>query len=55
MNIISPLILDSLLREWLVEDIGRGDRTTEGIFPDESPIGLAYWLLKEEGVVAESP
>ena len=51
----SPLILDNLLRDWLLEDIGRGDRTTECIFANHSAMGKAYWLLKEEGVVAGLP
>ena len=52
---LSPLIVDSLLRNWLLEDIGRGDRTTECIFGMDSPMGQAYWLLKEEGVIAGLP
>ena len=52
---LSPLIVDSLLRDWLLEDIGRGDRTTDCIFGGDSPIGQAYWLLKEEGVIAGLP
>ncbi|NCO74311.1 MAG: carboxylating nicotinate-nucleotide diphosphorylase [Cyanobacteria bacterium] len=48
----SPLILDNLLRDWLLEDIGRGDRTTDCIFPEDSQKGKAYWLIKEEGVMA---
>lgn len=55
MNLPSPLILDSLLRDWLLEDIGRGDRTTECIFGVDAPIGKAHWLLKEEGVIAGLP
>ena len=55
MNLPSPLILDSLLRDWLLEDIGRGDRTTECIFGVDAPIGKAHWILKEEGVIAGLP
>lgn len=51
----SPLILDSLLRDWLLEDVGRGDRTTDCIFIEESSQGKAYWIIKEEGVVAGLP
>ncbi|MBL1208865.1 carboxylating nicotinate-nucleotide diphosphorylase [Geminocystis sp. GBBB08] len=51
----SSLILDSLLRDWLLEDIGRGDRTTDGIFPVKSPQGKAFWIIKEEGVIAGLP
>ena len=55
MTLPSNLILDSLLRDWLLEDIGRGDRTTECIFNDNSLQGKAHWLLKEEGVIAGLP
>lgn len=51
----SPLILDKLLQNWLLEDIGRGDRTTDCIFPMDSPQGKAYWIAKEEGVIAGLP
>ncbi len=51
----SPLILDSLLRDWLLEDIGRGDRTTDCIFTVKSTKGKAYWIIKEEGVIAGLP
>jgi len=44
----SPLILDNLLRDWLLEDIGRGDRTTDCIFPEDSQKGKAYWLIKKK-------
>ncbi|BAQ62561.1 quinolinate phosphoribosyltransferase [decarboxylating] [Geminocystis sp. NIES-3708] len=51
----SPLILDSLLRDWLLEDIGRGDKTTDCIFTEESTKSKAYWIIKEEGVMAGLP
>ncbi|BAQ65829.1 carboxylating nicotinate-nucleotide diphosphorylase [Geminocystis sp. NIES-3709] len=51
----SPLILDKLLHDWLLEDIGRGDRTTDCLFPVESPVTKAYWIIKEEGVIAGLP
>lgn len=51
----SPLILDKLLHDWLLEDIGRGDRTTDCIFSVDSPQGTAYWIAKEEGVIAGLP
>lgn len=51
----SPLILDKLLQDWLLEDIGRGDRTTDCIFPVDSPKGSGYWIAKEEGVIAGLP
>lgn len=51
----SPLIIDRLIENWLLEDIGRGDRTTDCIFPVESPDGKAYWIAKEEGIIAGLP
>lgn len=49
------LILDRLLESWLLEDIGRGDRTTEGIIVSKSQIFKAHWLAKEAGIVAGLP
>jgi nicotinate-nucleotide pyrophosphorylase (carboxylating) len=46
------LILDQLLQDWLLEDIGRGDRTTQSLFPTGSPPGTATWIIKEPGIVA---
>ncbi|WP_324282663.1 carboxylating nicotinate-nucleotide diphosphorylase [Cyanobacterium aponinum UTEX 3221] len=50
----NPLILDTLIKDWLLEDIGRGDRTTESIFGDNK-IGKAHWIIKETGVIAGLP
>jgi len=57
LTVVCPpfLLLDPLLQAWLVEDIGRGDRTTQGIFPTGSFPGTAYWVAKESGVVAGLP
>lgn len=49
------LVLDPLLQNWLLEDIGRGDRTTQAIFPATATPGKAQWLMKEAGVVAGLP
>jgi nicotinate-nucleotide pyrophosphorylase (carboxylating) len=49
------LVLDPLLQGWLLEDIGRGDRTTQAIFPVDAPLGEAQWVIKESGVVAGLP
>jgi nicotinate-nucleotide pyrophosphorylase (carboxylating) len=49
------LVLDPLLQHWLLEDIGRGDRTTQAIFPSRSPVGQAQWIVKEAGVIAGLP
>lgn len=48
---LAPL-LDATLREWLLEDIGRGDRTTEAIFNAPQPAHEAIWVAKQEGIVA---
>ena len=50
----NSLILDNLIQEWLLEDIGRGDRTTESIFSNDKR-GKAYWVIKETGVIAGLP
>ncbi|MDX2245063.1 MAG: carboxylating nicotinate-nucleotide diphosphorylase [Leptolyngbyaceae cyanobacterium bins.302] len=49
------LVLDPLLQSWLLEDIGRGDRTTQSIFPTNSQPGNAQWIVKESGVIAGLP
>lgn len=47
------IVLDPLIEAWLREDIGRGDRTTDGLFPDgKAPQGKAMWIAKAEGVVS---
>lgn len=54
--ILPPLlILDPLLQNWLREDIGRGDRTTQGLFFADCPVGNAQWIAKEAGVIAGLP
>jgi nicotinate-nucleotide pyrophosphorylase (carboxylating) len=49
------VVLDPMLEGWLVEDIGRGDRTSQGLFPSGAPVGMARWVCKESGVVAGLP
>ncbi len=51
----SLIILDRLLQDWLLEDIGRGDCTTQGLFTGERKIEQATWIVKEDGVVAGLP
>jgi nicotinate-nucleotide pyrophosphorylase (carboxylating) len=46
------IVLDPLFESWLIEDIGRGDRTTGGIFPEKVARGKAEWIAKEAGVIA---
>lgn len=59
MKIPPPLppaiVLDPLLRQWLLEDLGRGDRTTESILAGIFPTGVAELRLKQRGVVAGLP
>jgi nicotinate-nucleotide pyrophosphorylase (carboxylating) len=45
------LVLQDLIRGWLKEDLGRGDRTTMALFPDSAPAGRAVWIAKAEGTV----
>jgi nicotinate-nucleotide pyrophosphorylase (carboxylating) len=49
------IAIDPILESWLREDIGRGDRTTSGIFPEQSPPGTAVWIAKAPGVIAGLP
>jgi len=48
------LVLDPLLRSWLLEDIGRGDRTTQGLLAVEVT-AQAEWVAKAPGVIAGLP
>lgn len=45
------LVLDPLLTQWLQEDIGRGDRSTQGL-PNADKLATATWIAKETGVIA---
>lgn len=47
------LVLDQLLQSWLLEDIGRGDRTTQSLVGIS--VGQAQWIAKEPGIVAGLP
>lgn len=49
-----PLVLDPLLRIWLLEDIGRGDRTTQGLLTADL-IGKGLWVCKAAGIIAGLP
>ncbi|MFE4107729.1 carboxylating nicotinate-nucleotide diphosphorylase [Almyronema epifaneia] len=48
----SWLVLDPLLQSWLLEDIGRGDRTTQGLLGERSQMSKAVWIAKQPGVIA---
>ncbi|MBV5261086.1 carboxylating nicotinate-nucleotide diphosphorylase [Synechococcus moorigangaii CMS01] len=50
------LLVDPLLKQWLQEDLGRGDRTTQSLFANtQAPIGQAKLILKASGRVAGLP
>lgn len=49
------ILLDEYLKNWLLEDIGRGDRSTPGLFSTEIIQGNAIWIVKEAGVIAGLP
>lgn len=49
------LILDQLLHSWLLEDMGRGDRTTQALFVAGDRAGQAQWIVKEAGIIAGLP
>jgi len=50
------IVIDPILENWLREDIGRGDRSTSGLFPNgQAPIGKALWIAKADGVIAGLP
>ncbi|WP_019507645.1 carboxylating nicotinate-nucleotide diphosphorylase [Pleurocapsa sp. PCC 7319] len=49
------IIVDRLLQNWLLEDLGRGDNTTQGLFSGELTISHAIWVVKEDGIVAGLP
>ena len=51
----SLIILDRLLEDWLLEDIGRGDFTTQGLFAGDNAIYCAEWIAKEDGIVTGLP
>ncbi|WP_319422096.1 carboxylating nicotinate-nucleotide diphosphorylase [Pleurocapsa sp. FMAR1] len=51
----SLIIVDRLLENWLLEDIGRGDFTTQELFAGEVKDNQAIWIAKEDGVVAGLP
>jgi nicotinate-nucleotide pyrophosphorylase (carboxylating) len=49
------IILDPLLQAWLLEDIGRGDRTTQSLLSTNSIPKKAEWIAKAPGVIAGLP
>ena len=55
VNLPASIVIDRLLQDWLLEDIGRGDCTTQGLFVGEINTARAVWIIKEDGVVAGLP
>ncbi len=49
------LVLDQWLQSWLLEDIGRGDRTTQSLLSPNSKMGKARWITKAPGIIAGLP
>jgi nicotinate-nucleotide pyrophosphorylase (carboxylating) len=49
------LVLDPLLRGWLLEDVGRGDRTTNSLLAADAIPGTAKWIAKAPGIIAGLP
>ena len=49
------LVLDPLLRSWLLEDVGRGDRTTQGLLTGDVSTAQAQWVVKAPGVITGLP
>jgi nicotinate-nucleotide pyrophosphorylase (carboxylating) len=54
MTVPPNIILDPLLTQWLQEDIGRGDRSTQGL-PNIDRLTTATWIAKERGIIAALP
>lgn len=56
-NFPSWFLVEPLIQVWLLEDVGRGDRSTQSLFPPlvTSPCGSATWIAKQSGVVAGLP
>jgi nicotinate-nucleotide pyrophosphorylase (carboxylating) len=49
------IVLDQLLHSWLLEDIGRGDRTTQSLVSQNTTPGKAKWIAKAPGIIAGLP
>lgn len=50
----SFLALDPVLRDWLLEDIGRGDRTTQGLLLGKKS-AAGEWIAKAPAIIAGLP
>ncbi|MFO5472491.1 MAG: carboxylating nicotinate-nucleotide diphosphorylase [Dolichospermum sp.] len=49
------LVLDQLLQGWLLEDIGRGERTTQSLLAQNPNDNEAKWIAKAPGIIAGLP
>ncbi|MBD2048706.1 carboxylating nicotinate-nucleotide diphosphorylase [Coleofasciculus sp. FACHB-64] len=49
------IVLDPLLHSWLLEDVGRGDRSSQGLLGNKVRVGQAEWTAKEAGVITGLP
>jgi nicotinate-nucleotide pyrophosphorylase (carboxylating) len=49
------IVIDRYIAEWLQEDIGRGDRTTQGLSTLSQSIGDGIWNAKGNGIIAGLP
>lgn len=49
---IANVLIDPLIDDWLREDLGRGDRSTESLFQGRSSASRAEFRLKQTGVIA---
>jgi nicotinate-nucleotide pyrophosphorylase (carboxylating) len=49
------ILLDRQLQDWLIEDIGRGDRATQSLLAGGRKLHQAQWVAKQAGVVAGLP
>ncbi|WGV24388.1 carboxylating nicotinate-nucleotide diphosphorylase [Halotia branconii] len=55
-SVLPPwLVLDPMLRNWLLEDIGRGDRTTNTLLIKDITPGTAKWVAKASGIITGLP
>ncbi len=49
------IVLDPIIGSWLIEDIGRGDRTTQGLLAGKASKVKAQWVAKASGIVVGLP
>ena len=49
------VVIDPLIQSWLIEDIGRGDRTTQGLLAGKVSTVKALWVAKAPGIIVGLP